>query len=44
MLDGIKNYGGAQIHLGGGNYVITKPVKFPSAGVGNIVVRTQFNK
>ncbi|CAN1225567.1 Polygalacturonase QRT3 [Linum grandiflorum] len=38
MLDGIKNYGGAQIHLGGGNYVITKPVKFPSAGVGNIVI------
>ncbi|CAN1166430.1 Polygalacturonase QRT3 [Linum perenne] len=38
MLDGIKNYGGAQIHLGGGDYVITKPLKFPSAGVGNIVI------
>ncbi|CAI0401493.1 unnamed protein product [Linum tenue] len=38
MLKDIKNFGGAQIHLAGGNYLISKPLRFPSAGVGNVVI------
>ncbi|CAL1402489.1 unnamed protein product [Linum trigynum] len=38
MLKDIKNFGGAQINLAGGNYLISKPLRFPSGGVGNVVI------
>ncbi|XP_071735503.1 polygalacturonase QRT3 [Rutidosis leptorrhynchoides] len=38
LMDGITNHGGVQISLEGGIYKISQPVKFPVAGVGNIVI------
>lgn len=38
LMEGITNLGGAQISLEGGNYMISHPLRFPTAGVGNIVV------
>lgn len=38
LMDGITNHGGVQISLEGGIYKISRPMKFPVAGVGNIVV------
>ncbi|XP_030467596.1 polygalacturonase QRT3-like [Syzygium oleosum] len=38
LMEGITNLGGAQISLEGGNYMISHPLRFPTAGVGNIVI------
>ncbi|KAD7478286.1 hypothetical protein E3N88_01422 [Mikania micrantha] len=38
LMEGIMNHGGVQISLEGGIYMISRPVKFPVAGVGNIVI------
>ncbi|KAI3518852.1 hypothetical protein L1887_07695 [Cichorium endivia] len=38
LMDGISNHGGVQISLEGGIYQINRPMKFPVAGVGNIVI------
>lgn len=38
LIQGITNLGGAQINLGGGHYVISKPLRLPSTGVGNLLV------
>lgn len=38
LIEGISNLGGAEIHLEGGNYLISKPLRLPDAGVGNLVV------
>ncbi|KAJ8758613.1 hypothetical protein K2173_000334 [Erythroxylum novogranatense] len=38
LLQGITNLGGATIHLEGGNYLITKPLRLPVAGVGNLKI------
>nr|XP_043634735.1 polygalacturonase QRT3 [Erigeron canadensis] len=38
LMEGIGNHGGVQINLEGGIYMISRPVKFPVAGVGNIVI------
>ncbi|CAL1402485.1 unnamed protein product [Linum trigynum] len=39
MLHGmIKNFGGAQINLAGGIYLISRPLRFPVGGVGNVVI------
>ncbi|KAL7612114.1 hypothetical protein Lser_V15G06609 [Lactuca serriola] len=38
LMDGITNHGGVQISLEGGIYKISRPMKFPVAGVGNIVI------
>lgn len=38
LMEGISNLGGAQINLEGGQYLISKPLRFPAAGVGNIMV------
>jgi len=35
----IKDLGGAQVHLEGGKYFISKPLQFPQPGVGNFMVR-----
>ncbi|KAI3794686.1 hypothetical protein L1987_37319 [Smallanthus sonchifolius] len=38
LMEGITNHGGVQISLEGGIYMISRPVKFPVAGVGNVVI------
>lgn len=38
LIQGISNLGGAQIFLEGGNYLISKPLRLPAAGVGNFMV------
>lgn len=38
LMNGIIDLGGAQINLQGGNYLISKPLHFPMAGVGNLMV------
>jgi hypothetical protein len=37
-MNDIIDLGGAQINLEGGNYLISKPLQFPAAGVGNLMV------
>ena len=39
LLPGVHDLGGVVIDLQGGNYKISKPIRFPSGG-GNIVVST----
>ncbi|KAJ0082133.1 hypothetical protein Patl1_12231 [Pistacia atlantica] len=39
MLPGVNDLGGLVIDLQGGNYKISKPIRFPSSGGGNIVVK-----
>ncbi|KAK7266587.1 hypothetical protein RIF29_19236 [Crotalaria pallida] len=38
LIRGISDLGGAQIYLQGGNYTISKPLKLPVAGVGNLMI------
>jgi polygalacturonase len=38
LMNDIIDLGGAQINLEGGNYLISKPLQFPVAGVGNLMV------
>ena len=38
LMPGIVDLGGVEIHLGGGQYVISKPLTFPDSGGGNVVV------
>lgn len=38
LMNGINNVGGVQISLEGGIYKISRPIKFPVAGRGNILV------
>ncbi|XP_076895141.1 polygalacturonase QRT3-like [Bidens hawaiensis] len=38
LMEGIANHGGVQISLEGGIYMISRPVKFPMAGIGNVVI------
>ncbi|XP_028758673.1 polygalacturonase QRT3-like [Neltuma alba] len=38
LLDGIANLGGAQLNLQGGNYLISRPLRLPVAGVGNFMM------
>ncbi|KAK4270647.1 hypothetical protein QN277_019426 [Acacia crassicarpa] len=38
LIAGIANLGGAQLYLQGGNYLISRPLRFPAAGVGNFVI------
>ncbi|KAK9062341.1 hypothetical protein SSX86_019527 [Deinandra increscens subsp. villosa] len=38
LMQGITNHGGVQISLEGGIYKVNRPMKFPVAGVGNIVI------
>jgi hypothetical protein len=39
LMKGITNLGGAHINLQGGNYLISKPLRLPAAGAGNLMVR-----
>jgi hypothetical protein len=38
LLPGIPDLGGVEIHLEGGDYLISSPLQFPSKGGGNLVV------
>nr|GLL29073.1 polygalacturonase QRT3-like [Ipomoea trifida] len=38
LFNGIKNLGGARVDLDGGTYVVTRPLQFPVAGRGNLVI------
>ncbi|XP_054803414.1 polygalacturonase QRT3 [Prosopis cineraria] len=38
LMDGISNLGGAQLDLQGGNYLISRPLRLPVAGVGNFMI------
>ncbi|KAJ7969416.1 Polygalacturonase QRT3 [Quillaja saponaria] len=38
LIEGITNLGGAQINLDGGNYLISRPLRLPAAGVGNLMI------
>lgn len=38
LLPGISDLGGVEIHLEGGEYLISYPLQFPSKGGGNLVV------
>ncbi|ESW10842.1 hypothetical protein PHAVU_009G242600 [Phaseolus vulgaris] len=39
LVGGVRDLGGVVIDLQGGNYTISKPIKFPSSGGGNLVVK-----
>ncbi|KAG7026402.1 Polygalacturonase QRT3, partial [Cucurbita argyrosperma subsp. argyrosperma] len=39
LIDGVRNLGGVQINLDGGHYLISRPLRLPGAGVGNIVIQ-----
>ncbi|CAK9183607.1 unnamed protein product [Ilex paraguariensis] len=38
LMEGIVNLGGAHVDLEGGNYMITRPLRFPVAGRGNLMI------
>ncbi|KAL5731327.1 Polygalacturonase qrt3 [Ranunculus cassubicifolius] len=38
LMQGIPDFGGAQIHLEGGSYMISRPLQLPSSGGGNLVI------
>ncbi|KAA8537178.1 hypothetical protein F0562_029690 [Nyssa sinensis] len=38
LMEGIVNLGGAQITLDGGNYMISRPLRLPTAGLGNLMI------
>lgn len=38
LLPGIPDLGGVEIHLEGGDYLISSPLQFPSKGGGNLVM------
>ncbi|KAF5195613.1 Polygalacturonase qrt3 [Thalictrum thalictroides] len=38
LMQGIPNLGGAEIHLEGGSYMISRPLQLPASGGGNLVI------
>lgn len=38
LMEGIVNLGGAQINLEGGNYLISRPLRLPNPGYGNLMI------
>ncbi|XWS40476.1 hypothetical protein CRYUN_Cryun18bG0143200 [Craigia yunnanensis] len=42
LMKGIINLGGSRINLEGGNYVISKPLRLPAAGAGNLMEHIAF--
>lgn len=38
LIQGIVNLGGVRVDLDGGNYLISRPIKFTVSGRGNLVV------
>lgn len=42
LMQGINDLGGARIDLQGGSYLISRPLRFPSAGAGNLLVSISY--
>ncbi|GMH26020.1 hypothetical protein Nepgr_027863 [Nepenthes gracilis] len=38
LMAGVSNHGGSQIDLEGGNYLVSRPLRFPAPGIGNIMI------
>ncbi|EXB66980.1 hypothetical protein L484_004905 [Morus notabilis] len=38
LMEGIANLGGARIDLQGGHYLVSRPLRFPATGAGNVVI------
>ncbi|KAF3450046.1 hypothetical protein FNV43_RR06125 [Rhamnella rubrinervis] len=38
LMKGITNLGGVQVHLEGGNYLISQALRLPASGVGNLMI------
>ena len=38
LMEGIADFGGAQLHLDGGTYKISRPLRLPDTGAGNFMV------
>lgn len=38
LMEGIADIGGAQLHLDGGTYKISRPLRLPDTGAGNFMV------
>ncbi|KAI9126163.1 hypothetical protein K1719_002584 [Acacia pycnantha] len=38
LINGVANLGGSQLNLQGGNYLISRPLRLPKAGVGNFMI------
>ncbi|KAL5747071.1 hypothetical protein ACOSQ2_024368 [Xanthoceras sorbifolium] len=38
MINGVANFGGSEVHLDGGTYKITRPLRLPDTGGGNIMI------
>uniref|UniRef100_A0A803QHD3 Rhamnogalacturonase A/B/Epimerase-like pectate lyase domain-containing protein n=1 Tax=Cannabis sativa TaxID=3483 RepID=A0A803QHD3_CANSA len=43
LMEGIANLGGPRIDLQGGYYLISRPLRFPAAGAGNIMSNETLN-
>lgn len=43
LMPGIANLGGVEVHLEGGTYSISRPLRLPSSGGGNVMVFTKPN-
>ncbi|KAE8668388.1 Polygalacturonase QRT3 [Hibiscus syriacus] len=39
LMEGITNLGGPRIDLEGGNYVLSKPLRLPAPGAGNLMIQ-----
>jgi hypothetical protein len=37
-MSGVHDLGGVEIHLEGGNYLISEPLQLPASGGGNVLV------
>ncbi|KAL0917190.1 hypothetical protein M5K25_012237 [Dendrobium thyrsiflorum] len=40
LMPSIPNFGGAELHLDGGSYLISSPIFFPSSGAGNLKIHS----
>ncbi|XP_028553895.1 polygalacturonase QRT3-like, partial [Dendrobium catenatum] len=40
LMPSIPNFGGAELHLDGGNYLISSPIFLPSSGAGNLKIHS----
>ncbi|TXG73782.1 hypothetical protein EZV62_002361 [Acer yangbiense] len=38
LINGVANLGGSEVHLDGGTYKITRPLRLPDTGGGNIMI------
>ncbi|KAK4855795.1 hypothetical protein QYF36_010953 [Acer negundo] len=38
LINGVSNLGGSEVHLDGGTYKITRPLRLPDTGGGNIMI------